>query len=126
MADNPAKTWSASCFNFRILMNDNTVIEITNTVGDVHRWEKTQDKKWMAEPPGMGGLLYLAFLAGRRHGPVITETHYENWVDRVVDIDAEPVRRHTDGSVDDPADDLADVDGPGFADPTRPARLAAG
>ena len=60
MADNPAKTWSASCFNFRILMDDNTVIETTNTVGDVHRWEKTQDKKWMAEPPGMGGLLYLA------------------------------------------------------------------
>lgn len=119
------KAWSASVFSFRILMDDDSVIETSNTLGDIVRWEKNRDERWMAQPPGMDGLLYLAWLAGRRHGPVITETVYERWVDHVVDLEATPVQRTRSGSTD-PVNDLADIDGPGFADPTRAAQPAAG
>lgn len=114
--------WSASVFDFALLLDDDQVVKVRNTLGDIIRWERNRQERWMSQPPGVEGLIYLAFLAARRTGQV-NEPHFDNWYTHVLDIDADRVRRHKDGSE---ASDLDDVDGPGLADPTGPARSDAG
>ena len=120
---NRVKEWSGSVFDFTIKMDDGTDIETRNSLGDVVRWEKNRKERWGSGPVGVEGLLYLAWLAGRRNGGVITERHFENWVNHVIDINAEPV---TYTSPESPDDDLTDEAGPGWADPTHSAGPADG
>lgn len=112
------KVWSGSVFNFRVLMNDDSLINVTNSVGDVVRWERNRDERWMSKGPGVEGLLYLAWLAGRRHGPVITEKMFDTWAENVVDFEAEPVRRSETGE----SSDLDPVRGVAIADPIQQAQ----
>lgn len=113
---NELKSWSASVFDFRILMSDGSIVETRNTLAQVLRWEDNRDERWGSKPLGAKGLLYLAWLAGRNDG-TITEPVFDRWVVDVVDLDTEPVKRRDDGSTDE----LDNVEGaPGIADFTEP------
>lgn len=118
------RDWSASVFDFTLLLDDDSTIEVRNSLGDIIRWERNRDERWMSKAPGVEGLVYLAYLAGRRTGQ-IAEPHFDNWHPHLIDLDAEKVLRRKDGSEAE-ADDLDEVDGPGLADPTGPARSDAG
>lgn len=125
MSNSRVKEWSGTIFDFTIAMDDGTQVETRNSLGDVVRWEKNRKERWGSGPVGVEGLLYLAWLAGRRNGGVITERHFENWVNHVVDLDAERITYETDSSADQD-NDLGDEVGPGWADPTHSAGPADG
>lgn len=84
------RNWSQLIQNFTVVMNDDTVLEVTNTVGDVLAWEAKHKRSFVEGGQSVTDVMWVMWKALRRTEQ-IESTDPEGWARDVRDFAADQV-----------------------------------